>query len=63
MRYEAVRREGLHHGPPLQAIRLYLLYRSPDGWARNIDRPDRKELIFEVMGSVKNESKDKDKSL
>jgi hypothetical protein len=55
VRYTALRRLGRHNGPPLRGIRLYLLHWKLDAWARNVDKPDRKELIFEIMDSVKNE--------
>ena len=47
-RYEALRRAGRHNGPSLVAMRLYLVTWTPDSSARNIDRPDRKELLTEV---------------
>ena len=47
-RYERLREAGRHHGPPLEAIRLYRLYWKLDPWARNANGPDRKELLFEV---------------
>jgi hypothetical protein len=47
-RYEALRRAGRHDGPPLVAMRLYLVTWTLDPSARNIDRPDRKELLAEV---------------
>jgi hypothetical protein len=47
-RYEWLRKHGRHAGPPLGAMRLYRFYwtLSPD--ARNVDLPDRQELIVEV---------------
>jgi hypothetical protein len=48
VRYEALRRAGRHDGPSLVAMRLYLVTWTPDPSARNIDRPDRKELLTEV---------------
>lgn len=51
VRYEALRRVGLHNGPRLQAIRLYRVYWVLDPWARNIDHPDRKDLLVEVRES------------
>jgi hypothetical protein len=53
VRYEALRHAGRHNGPPLEGIRLYELYWMLDPWARNADRPDRQELILEVMDPVK----------
>lgn len=46
-RYEALRRAARHHAPPLQAIRLYRFYWQLDPMARNVDHPDRKQLLFE----------------
>jgi hypothetical protein len=48
LRYEALRRAGLHNGPPLQAIRLYRVFWALDSRARNVDQPDRKDFIVEV---------------
>lgn len=47
-RYEKLRKAGRHDGPPLQAIRLCRVYWKLDPWARNVDSPNRKELILEV---------------
>ncbi len=47
-RYEALRRAGRHRGPPLVAMRLYMVTWTLDPWVSNIDRPDRKELLAEV---------------
>jgi hypothetical protein len=47
-RYERLRRAGRHDGPPLQGIRLYRVYWKLDPWARNVDCPNRKELILEA---------------
>lgn len=47
-RYEALRRAGRHHGPPLVAMRLYRLTWTLDPSASNVDRPDRKDLLTEV---------------
>lgn len=55
VRYRVLRRLGRHKGPQLRAIRLYFLHWKLDAWARNVEEPDRKELIFEIMDSVKNE--------
>lgn len=54
-RYESLRRAGHHHGPPLQGIRLYALEWQLDPWARNADRPERRDLILEVMQPEKKE--------
>lgn len=55
LRYEALRRAGRHNGPPLQAVRVYRVYWVLDPWARNIERPDRKNLLVEVPRSDKRE--------
>ena len=47
-RYEALRRAGRHDGPPLVAMRLYMVTWTLDPSASNIDRPDRKDLLTEV---------------
>jgi hypothetical protein len=47
-RYEMLRRTGRHNKPPLHAIKLYRLAWQLDSLARNVDRPDRKDLISEV---------------
>lgn len=47
-RYEARRVAALHHGPPLRAIRLYRMEWSLDSDARNIDAPDRRQLLEQV---------------
>jgi hypothetical protein len=48
-RYEALRREGRHNGPPLAGMRLYRLTWTLDPSASNVDQPDRKELLTEVV--------------
>lgn len=47
--YEALRRDGRHDGPPLRALRLYKLSWSVQPGASNSDRPDRRELLHEVV--------------
>jgi hypothetical protein len=47
-RYEALRSAGRHHGPPLQGMRLYRVDWKLDPWARNLDSPDQKKLLFEI---------------
>ena len=47
-RYEALRREGVHDGPPVVAMRLYELEWTIDRSAANVDRPDRRRFIAEV---------------
>jgi len=47
-RYEVLRREGAHEGPPVAAMRLYELEWTIDPNAANVDRPDRKTFISEV---------------
>lgn len=50
LRYEKLRVAGSHDGPQLHAIRLYRFYwRQLDPHARNVNYPDRKELIDEVL--------------
>lgn len=51
LRYEALRRAGRHRGPALQAIRLYRADWVLDPWGRNVDHPDRKELLLEIRYS------------
>jgi hypothetical protein len=48
-RYEALRRDGRHNGPPLRRLRLYRLSWSVQPGASNSDRPDRRELVHEVV--------------
>jgi hypothetical protein len=48
-RYEALRRAGRHDGPPLVAMRLYMVTWKLDPSLSNIDRPDRKDLLTEVV--------------
>ena len=50
-RYEQLRRAGRHSRPPLQAVRLYRVFWRLDPQALNLDRPDRKQLLFEVSAS------------
>jgi hypothetical protein len=47
-RYNALAALGIHHGPALQALRLYRLSWTSDPRVRNVDNPDRKELVAEV---------------
>jgi hypothetical protein len=47
-RYEELRREARHSGPPLMALRLYELEWTIDWRAANVDRPDRRRFIAEV---------------
>jgi hypothetical protein len=47
-RYESLRVEQIHDGPPLAAVRLYELEWTIDPQASNLDRPDRKTFIAEV---------------
>jgi hypothetical protein len=55
IRYEALRRVGRHNGPQLQSVRVYRVHWVLDPWARNIDHPDRKNLLVEVAQSDKRE--------
>lgn len=48
-RYERRRREGLHAGQPLSGMRIYLTRHELDPWARNLERPERRELAAEFM--------------
>ena len=47
-RYEVLRVEGVHEGPPLAAMRLYELEWTIDPHAANVDSPDRQTFIAEV---------------
>ncbi len=53
VRYEVLHCLGRHNGPPLRGIRLYRLYWHLNPWARNVERPDRRKLILEIMGPTK----------
>lgn len=48
IRYETLRREGRHDGPPLARLRLYDVEWTIDRQAANVDRPDRRRLVAEV---------------
>ena len=47
-RYERLRRSGAHDGPPLDAMRLYLVEWELRPDARNVDRPDDRRLVAQV---------------
>jgi hypothetical protein len=47
-RYERRRRARLHHGPALRGLRLYQLTWALLPRARNLARPEGKELLLEV---------------
>jgi hypothetical protein len=47
-RYDALRGDRLHDGPPIVAMRLYELVWTIDPDAANVDKPDRRRLITEV---------------
>ncbi len=47
-RYQELASEGVHHGPPLAALRLYELEWTIDAAATNVDHPDRRRLIAEI---------------
>jgi hypothetical protein len=47
-RYERLRREGGHDGPPLTALRLYRFEWTLDPDIRNVDTPDRRVLLAEA---------------
>jgi len=51
-RYETLRIAGAHDGPRLKGIRFYKYHWKLDPRARNADRPDRRELILEIMDPV-----------
>ena len=48
MRYEQLREQQVHDGPPLVAMRLYELEWTIDPNAANVDHPDAQRLIAEV---------------
>jgi len=48
-RYERRRLAGLHDGPALRGIRVYEVRWTLDPQARNVDRPDARELIAEFV--------------
>lgn len=47
--YARARRDGLHDGPPLDAIRLYQLNWTLERSLANRDTPDHKDLVAEVI--------------
>jgi hypothetical protein len=47
-RYNDLRALGIHHGPALQALRLYRVTWISDPQARNVDTPEHRELVGEV---------------
>jgi hypothetical protein len=47
-RYEALRLDRRHDGPPLAALRLYELEWTIDPEGANVDLPDRRSLIAEL---------------
>jgi hypothetical protein len=49
IRYEALRQAGRHDGPALQGVRLYRLFWRLDQAPWNVDEPDRRQLILEVI--------------
>lgn len=46
-RYEALRASGIHHGPPITALRLYRVTWNLNAQASNVDAPKTKELLAE----------------
>ncbi len=48
-RYETLRRAGIHGGPPLVGLRAYMVTWTVEESVSNIDRPDHKELLGEVV--------------
>jgi predicted membrane protein len=51
-RYEALRVSGIHHGPPIQGLRLYRVSWNLSLQADNVENPDHKELLGEFSGAV-----------
>jgi hypothetical protein len=47
-RYEELRQQKSHEGPPLAALRLYELEWTIDPDAANVDRPDHRVFVAEV---------------
>jgi hypothetical protein len=47
-RYEQLRRNERHDGPPIVALRLYELEWTLDPYAANVGSPDRRRLVAEV---------------
>lgn len=47
-RYEELRAQHEHDGPPLAAMRLYEVEWRIDRYVSNVDRPERRTLITEV---------------
>jgi hypothetical protein len=47
-RYDTLRREGVHNGPPVAAMRLYEMEWTIDRAAANVNHPDRRTLLAEV---------------
>lgn len=47
-RYEILRLDARHDGPPVAAMRLYEVEWTIDPQAANVDRPDRRRLLAEV---------------
>lgn len=48
-RYEALRRAKRHNGPPLVAMRAYKVTWAAEPSAGNIDRPERRQLLGQVV--------------
>jgi hypothetical protein len=48
-RYEQLRRDKSHDGPPLARLRLYEVEWTIDARADNVNRPDRRTVIAEVQ--------------
>lgn len=49
MRYETLRQAGRHDGPALQGVRLYRLVWQLEQAPRNLDQPDGRQLILELI--------------
>ena len=48
-RYEELRLAGQHAGPPLRGMRLYLASWDLQADVGNVEQPDRRELLAEVL--------------
>jgi hypothetical protein len=53
--YEARRAAGHHEGPELRAVKIYRMSWKLDPWARNVDRPFRRQLVMEFSGGPRSE--------
>ncbi len=46
-RYQALRVAGIHHGPPIERLRLYRVTWNLNGQASNVETPNHRELLAE----------------